>query len=93
MLLGHLDSGLGFYRFTYRGGTTRYVGVMAQEVRAVMPEAVVRGPDGYLRVHYDRLGVKFRTYDQWLTRECWSRPPPHRSPFCTTAIDQANTMH
>ena len=81
MLLGHLDSGLGFYRFTYRGGTTRYVGVMAQEVRAVMPEAVVRGPDGYLRVHYDRLGVKFRTYDQWLTREVLVPPSAASQPI------------
>jgi hypothetical protein len=57
-----------------------------------MPEAAA-WPDGYLRVHYDRLGVKFRTYDQWLAQECGSRAPSHRSPFCTTAIDQANTMH
>jgi hypothetical protein len=39
---------------------------MAQEVQAVMPEAVVRGADGYLRVFYDRLGVKFETYRHWV---------------------------
>jgi len=39
---------------------------MAQEVQATMPKAVVRGPDGYLRVYYDKLGVKFQTYDQWI---------------------------
>jgi hypothetical protein len=39
---------------------------MAQEVQIVMPSAVVRGPDGYLRVYYDRLGVKFETYDYWV---------------------------
>jgi hypothetical protein len=31
-----------------------------------MPNAVVRGRDGYLRVHYGKLGVPFETYDQWV---------------------------
>jgi hypothetical protein len=64
-LLGHLDNGLGFYRFTYNGGDKAYVGVMAQEVQTVMPAAVLRGSDGYLRVSYDKLGLKFQTSDQW----------------------------
>jgi hypothetical protein len=65
-LLGRLDNGLGFYRFSYNGSDRAYVGVIAQEVQKVMPEAVVRGRDGYLRVSYDRLGVRFETYDRWL---------------------------
>jgi hypothetical protein len=65
-LLGHLDNGLGFYRFSYNGSDKAYVGVMAQEVQTVLPEAVVRGSDGYLRVYYDKLGVKFQTYDRWV---------------------------
>lgn len=65
-LLGRLDNGLGFYRFVYNGGQRAYVGVMAQEVQAVAPEAVARGPDGYLRVRYDMIGVKFERYDRWL---------------------------
>jgi hypothetical protein len=64
--LGRLDNGLGFYRFSYHGSEKAYVGVMAQEVQAVMPEAVVRGSDGFLRVHYELVGVKFQTYDRWL---------------------------
>jgi hypothetical protein len=64
-LLGHLDNGLGFYRFSYNGSEKTYVGVMAQEVQTVMPAAVLRGSDGYLRVSYDKLGLKFQTYDQW----------------------------
>ena len=66
-LLGYMPNGLGFYRFVYNGGSKAYVGVIAQEVRGVMPEAVSRGRDGYLRVDYDRIGVKFQTYDQWST--------------------------
>ena len=66
VLLGHLDNGLGFYRFAYDGSSKPYVGVMAQEVQAVRPDAVVRGPDGYLRVFYDKLGVRFQSYQHWL---------------------------
>jgi hypothetical protein len=65
-LLGQLENGLGFYRFSYNGGDKAYVGVMAQEVQTVMPKAVVRGSDGYLSVYYDKLGLKFETYDHWV---------------------------
>ena len=65
-LLGHLGNGLGFYRFSYNGSDKAYVGVMAQEVQQVMPEAVVRGRNGYLRVYYDQLGVTFESYARWL---------------------------
>ncbi|MGA2127896.1 MAG: DUF3300 domain-containing protein, partial [Xanthobacteraceae bacterium] len=67
VLLGHLDDGLGFYRFAYNGSNKAYVGVVAQEVQNILPSAVVRGRDGYLRVFYDQIGVKFETYDQWVT--------------------------
>jgi hypothetical protein len=65
-LLGHLPNGLGYYRFSYNGSDRPYVGVMAQEVQTVMPKAVVRDRDGTLRVLYDRLGVKFQTYEHWI---------------------------
>ncbi len=65
-MLGRLDNGLGFYRFSYNGSDKAYVGVMAQEVQAVLPEAVVRGSDGYLRVYYDRLGLRMQSYDSWV---------------------------
>src|SRR5262245_40052085 len=64
-LLGRMDNGLGFYRFSCNGSDKAYVGVMAQEVQTVMPQAVTRGKDGYLRVYYDRLGVPFQTHEQW----------------------------
>jgi hypothetical protein len=66
VLLGVLDNGLGFYRYAYDGSDKAYVGVMAQEVQNVMPRAVVRGRDGYLRVFYEKLGLKFETYDRWI---------------------------
>jgi hypothetical protein len=64
--LGTLDDGLGFYRFSYNGSSTAYVGVMAQDVEQIAPQAVFAGRDGYLRVDYHKLGVRFETYDAWL---------------------------
>jgi hypothetical protein len=66
VLLGHLANGLGYYRFSYVGSHKAYVGVIAQEVESVKPEAVTRGSDGYLRVYYDKLGLRFRSYGDWL---------------------------
>jgi hypothetical protein len=66
MLLGRLDNGLGIYRFAYSDGGRPYVGVMAQEVQSVAPDAVVQDRDGYLRVRYERIGVKFESYDRWV---------------------------
>ena len=66
VLLGRLDDGLGYYRFHYKGDNQLYVGVMAQEVQQVLPNAVIRGSDGYLQVDYWLVGVKFQSYDQWF---------------------------
>ena len=66
VLLGHLANGLGYYRFSYLGSHKVYTGVIAQEVEGVMPEAVTRGSDGYLRVYYEKLGLKVRSYSDWL---------------------------
>jgi hypothetical protein len=80
ILLGHLDNGLGFYRFSYNGSAKAYVGVMAQEVQIIVPDAVTRGHDGYLRVFYDKLGLQFQTYDRWLStgaRIPSAAPQPH----------------
>ncbi len=66
VLLGHLANGLGYYRFSYLGSSKPYVGVIAQEVQSLVPEAVTRGQDGYLRVYYGQLGLKLRSYTDWL---------------------------
>lgn len=66
VFLGRLDNGLGFYRFAYNGNDKAYVGVIAQEVQTVRPDAVARGRDGYLTVDYGKLSVKFQTYEHWV---------------------------
>jgi Chaperone of endosialidase len=63
--VGEVDSGINLYRYRYLWSDTIYVGVMAQEVAAVKPDAVLRGADGYLRVDYARLGLRLQTWDQW----------------------------
>jgi hypothetical protein len=65
-LLGHLHNGIGYYRFAYRGEKGMFVGVMAQEVRSVVPAAVLSGRDGYLKVDYEKLCLKFQTFDRWV---------------------------
>ena len=64
--VGHLANGLGLYRFSYTDSDKVYVGVLAQEVERVMPDAVRRAPDGYLQVNYARVGVPMMTWDQWV---------------------------
>jgi hypothetical protein len=45
---------------------------MAQEVAQIMPQAVMRGADGFLRVDYAQLGLRMMTWDEWQTAP--SRP-------------------
>lgn len=52
------QTGLKLYEFNYLSDTAkRYRGVMADEVAAYMPDAVVRGLDGFMLVDYGRLGL------------------------------------
>jgi hypothetical protein len=66
--VGELPSGLHLYRYRYLWSDTVYVGVMAQEVMTVDPDAVIRGNDGYLRVDYGRLGLRLTTWERWMKR-------------------------
>ena len=63
--IGTVAEGIGLYRFRYNWSDQVYVGVLAQEVAAVRPDAVIRGDDGYLRVNYDRIGAPYDTWQHW----------------------------
>lgn len=54
--IGELPSGLPIYEFNYVWGGNREVGVMADEVEAMMPWAVGEGPAGFKMVDYARIG-------------------------------------
>ena len=61
--LGVLPNGLGVYKFDYKpefknhpfARKGKQIGVMAQEVQAIQPEAIIHGSDGYLMVDYGVL--------------------------------------
>lgn len=52
--IGEDPRGFNWYEFEYINGSPRMIGVMAQEVQEVIPEAVVE-IDGYLAVDYSRV--------------------------------------
>ena len=62
-LVGRLANGIKLYKWewTEKGkelvGNQVEFGVIAQDVEKIMPEAVMRGSDGYLRVNYSMLEV------------------------------------
>jgi len=51
--IGTHPLGIGIYEYTIFGG--RQIGVMAQELHEVMPDAVVQHPAGFLMVDYGKL--------------------------------------
>lgn len=54
--IGVLDNGLPVYTFKYIWGGLPQVGVMAQDVEAVRPDAIVHD-GGFMRVDYSALGL------------------------------------
>lgn len=54
------ENGFNVYRFRYVWSEEEYIGVIAQEVRALRPDAVFEDSSGYLKVNYGAIGVAFR---------------------------------
>ena len=54
-------TGLNLYEFLYKNGSgTKYIGVMADEVKEKFPHAVFTMPDGFDAVNYETLGIEFK---------------------------------
>jgi hypothetical protein len=53
--IGQLANGLFVYLFNYKWNKEEQIGVMSDEVRAIMPHAVVVMPNGYDAVIYDEV--------------------------------------
>jgi len=53
--VGQLDNGLNVYSYRYKSGGPMHIGVMAQEVMEVNPDAVHIMPDGFMAVDYGAL--------------------------------------
>jgi hypothetical protein len=58
--LGRSPSGLPVYSFQYVWGGPRYVGVMAQDLLKLRPDAVILDESGYYKVDYARIDVEMR---------------------------------
>jgi hypothetical protein len=58
--LGVSPSGLPIYAFQYVWGGPRYIGVMAQDLLTLRPDAVVLDESGYYKVDYSRIDVEMR---------------------------------
>jgi hypothetical protein len=63
--VGPLDGDIDLYRYRYLWSDREYVGVIAQDLLEVRPDAVIRGADGYLRVDYAALGSRMQTWEEW----------------------------
>ena len=51
--VGRLDNGLTVYMFNFIGSKVPQIGLLAQEVALVKPEAVFEDENGYLWLRYD----------------------------------------
>jgi len=67
--VGMLRVGIPLYRFRYLGHGETHVGVMAQDVLRVVPEAVVTDASGFMRVDYQRLGTRMMTLAEWQKQD------------------------
>lgn len=56
--VGELDDGQKVYAYNYKGDPTPEIGLLAQEVEKVRPDAVRTGPDGLKRVDYAKATAK-----------------------------------
>ncbi len=54
--LGELDNGLKVYEFYYIDGSGPFVGVMADEVSEIQPDALGPVTDGFMTVDYSKIG-------------------------------------
>lgn len=57
--IGVSEEGLNVYEFKYKDGTGPYVGVMAQEVAEIKPEALGPTVNGYMTVDYSKINPNF----------------------------------
>jgi hypothetical protein len=92
VLLDRLANGIGLYRYRYLWSDQVYVGVMAQEVAQIVPEAVMRGADGFLRVNYARLGMRLLTWDQWVSKRSEEATLVAGVPRAVTQFEHARSI-
>lgn len=55
-------NGFSLYKFNYKGGIKKFIGVLASEIEKKMPEAVMY-KDGYRTIDYQKIGIPMRLAD------------------------------
>lgn len=55
--IGSTKQGIAVYRYKYKTGGDWQMGVMAQELLKTMPQAVIKGVDGFFRVNYSMVAA------------------------------------
>jgi hypothetical protein len=63
--VGMLGDDIPLYRFRYLWSDEVFVGVMAQDLLALRPDALVVGSDGFYRVDYATLGTRMMHWGEW----------------------------
>ena len=58
--IGTSIQGHNIYKFNYKGNPRKYIGVIAEEVLEIKPEAVGTMPNGFLGVNYNLIDVQFK---------------------------------
>lgn len=61
--IGIAKNGLPVYSYRYKGHDALFSGVMAQDVLAHTPEAVITLPGGFYAVNYGMLGIRMERLD------------------------------
>ena len=54
-VIGETPGGTDVYSYRYKGSPMMQTGVMAQDLKKKQPEAVRKGPGGFLQVDYRRV--------------------------------------
>jgi len=55
------ENGFPIYEFNYKAvPDKKYIGVIAQDIEKIIPEAVFETPEGFKKVNYEMIGVKMR---------------------------------
>ena len=62
--VGRLDNGLTVYCFNFAGSKVSQLGLLAQEVAEVIPEAVFEDENGYLMLNYDLAVQPVEGFDE-----------------------------
>lgn len=81
--VGMLTDDIALYSFRYLWSDEVFVGVMAQDLLAVRPDAVVTSASGFYAVDYGALGTRMMRWDEWQAIQHAGRHAPLETPAAT----------